>query len=250
MKTWNFRPFPFAAHCWPAGPRVLPPGDATPGVLSQLGAHHGPPSAPPAAGARAGRPLCPRLPAVGRPRAGPGDGGGLARRDAAAGGHRGLARLHGGRLEHFQALPLLEANGMVASFHVPPQALGTAAHMSRLQLGLVEEAGHQVLRESEAGACTPDAGAGWCWTGSTPLARLAGAVTRAEGRGGATGAGGGVRPGGCRGLRDPRALPLVARAACPLGHARAARPALKRARRLPRRGPCAISAGVSAFPTP
>jgi hypothetical protein len=91
----------------------------------------------------------------------------------------------GGRLAHFQALPLLEANGMVASFHVPPQALGTAAHMSRLQLGLVEEAGHQVLREREAEGCGGlPAQDRVVLDGSTPLARLAGAVTQAEARGG------------------------------------------------------------------
>jgi len=93
----------------------------------------------------------------------------------------------GGRIEHFRALPLLEANGLSATFRVPREVLGTPDHMTRLQLGLVEESGHRVVQAPVPAPCAAEPLPGTTQVvldGTTPLGALAGAVTRAEARGG------------------------------------------------------------------
>ncbi len=96
-------------------------------------------------------------------------------------------RFEGGLLEHYRALPLLEAHGLAASFRVPRESLGTPGHMNRLQLGLVEESGHRVLEEAGPGTCGGEPLPGTAQVvldGTTPAAYLASAVTRAEAQGG------------------------------------------------------------------
>ncbi|HET9450883.1 MAG TPA: hypothetical protein VFO83_08385, partial [Aggregicoccus sp.] len=93
----------------------------------------------------------------------------------------------GGLLEHYRALPLLEAHGLVATFRMPREALGTPSHMNRLQLGLVEESGHRVVLEEVPTPCGGEPLPGTVelvLDGTTPLVYLASAITRAETRGG------------------------------------------------------------------
>jgi hypothetical protein len=107
--------------------------------------------------------------------------------DAAALAPRGARvslRFEGGLREHYQLLPLLEAHGMVASFEVPERTLGTPGHMTRLQLGLVEEAGHRVLLQQAPGTPGDSQEDAVTLDDGTPLSRLAEAVTRAEAQGG------------------------------------------------------------------
>ncbi|MBF5043991.1 hypothetical protein FGE12_16450 [Aggregicoccus sp. 17bor-14] len=94
----------------------------------------------------------------------------------------------GGLRSHYQALPLLEAQGIAARFVVPERALGTPGHLTRLQLGLVEEAGHEVVLRPEdvpcGGAPVPEGELQLVVDGRTPPSQLAAAVGLAEAAGG------------------------------------------------------------------